>query len=149
MSQISIFNLNYVKLQFDTVTYADGVNYDSSSGIYTASVSGTYFFTFSIVTANMFYCNVCLRKNGVCELVASTDGRIFDASKYNEQTASNMGILHLNSGDQIWIETFECTWMYGNKHSTFSGWKLAWSRSCWKTMHFVLLAISTHRNNCF
>ena len=77
-------------------------------------------FAFSVVTVHEIYCNLCLRRNGVCEVVASDEGRGF-GDTYNEQSAFNMVELYMNADDKAYIEAFSGKYVYGSKHSIFSG----------------------------
>ena len=70
----SAWDLFNTTVKFSQIITNDGASYDQATGIYTASQAGYYVFAFSVVTVHERYCNLCLRRNGICEIIASSDG---------------------------------------------------------------------------
>lgn len=106
-------------IKFDTIMTNVGKGYNSRTGIFTAPISGTYFFTFSGLTytgQNMF---LSLKKNGHNFLTAFGAG---DCGKCQYGMATNSGVIYLTKADQTWVELAGGLRNDQNEHYTsFSG----------------------------
>jgi hypothetical protein len=102
---------------FDEVLYNHGGGYSSSTGIFTAPISGTYIFIFIVQPRNGKKAHVVLRLNGKLLTSAMT------VSSDKEVSAGNVGIAYVVAGDQLWIETshFEDYYYIYPHRTTFNG----------------------------
>ncbi|XP_036968469.1 complement C1q-like protein 4 [Acanthopagrus latus] len=107
-------------LVYNKVVTNTGRAYNSSTGIFTAPVTGVYYFTF-------FYHSVghpwlTLFKNGEM-IVKSSDHQM------GADTADNGGnavFLELQQGDQVYVSMMaNCSIWAGNHHTSFSGFLLS------------------------
>uniref|UniRef100_A0A667WP34 Complement C1q like 2 n=1 Tax=Myripristis murdjan TaxID=586833 RepID=A0A667WP34_9TELE len=113
----------YEVLKFDDVITNLGNNYDPSTGKFTCLVSGIYFFTYHVLMrggdGTSMWADLC--KNGQVRASA-----IAQDADQNYDYASNSAVLHLDSGDEIYVKLDGGKAHGGNnnKYSTFSGFIL-------------------------
>ncbi|XP_060683835.1 complement C1q-like protein 2 [Hemiscyllium ocellatum] len=113
----------YEVLRFDDVVTNLGNYYDSTSGKFTCAVPGIYFFTYHVLMrggdGTSMWADLC--KNGQVRASA-----IAQDADQNYDYASNSVVLHLDSGDEIYIKLDGGKAHGGNnnKYSTFSGFIL-------------------------
>lgn len=88
------------------------------AGIFTAPVSGLYFFSFSTYGYNTHVMGAILMKNGVCH-ISTYDSPSADGS----DSSSNAVVLQLAAGDKVYLELWDNGRVFDNLngHSTFSG----------------------------
>ncbi|XP_078385983.1 C1q-related factor [Cetorhinus maximus] len=110
----------YEILKFDDVVTNLGNHYDGSSGKFTCSIPGTYFFTYHVLMrggdGTSMWADLC--KNGQVRSSA-----IAQDADQNYDYASNSVILHLDAGDEVYVKLDGGKAHGGNnnKYSTFSG----------------------------
>ncbi|XP_076857322.1 complement C1q-like protein 2 [Brachyhypopomus gauderio] len=113
----------YEVLRFDDVVTNLGNHYDPSTGKFTCQVSGIYFFTYHVLMrggdGTSMWADLC--KNGQVRASA-----IAQDADQNYDYASNSVVLHLDSGDEIYVKLDGGKAHGGNnnKYSTFSGFIL-------------------------
>ncbi|XP_071758448.1 complement C1q-like protein 2 [Centroberyx gerrardi] len=113
----------YEVLKFDDVITNLGNQYDPSTGKFTCHVSGIYFFTYHVLMrggdGTSMWADLC--KNGQVRASA-----IAQDADQNYDYASNSAVLHLDSGDEIYVKLDGGKAHGGNnnKYSTFSGFIL-------------------------
>ncbi|XP_069472703.1 complement C1q-like protein 2 [Ambystoma mexicanum] len=113
----------YEVLKFDDVVTNLGNHYDPSTGKFTCQVPGIYFFTYHILMrggdGTSMWADLC--KNGQVRASA-----IAQDADQNYDYASNSVVLHLDSGDEIYVKLDGGKAHGGNnnKYSTFSGFIL-------------------------
>ncbi|KAM6893685.1 complement C1q-like protein 2 [Xenentodon cancila] len=113
----------YEVLKFDDVITNLGNNYDTSTGKFTCHVSGIYFFTYHVLMrggdGTSMWADLC--KNGQVRASA-----IAQDADQNYDYASNSAVLHLDSGDEVYVKLDGGKAHGGNnnKYSTFSGFIL-------------------------
>ncbi|KAI1899389.1 hypothetical protein AGOR_G00061270 [Albula goreensis] len=113
----------YEVLKFDDVVTNLGNHYDPSTGKFTCQVSGIYFFTYHVLMrggdGTSMWADLC--KNGQVRASA-----IAQDADQNYDYASNSVVLHLDSGDEIYVKLDGGKAHGGNnnKYSTFSGFIL-------------------------
>ncbi|KAJ8013054.1 hypothetical protein DPEC_G00049320 [Dallia pectoralis] len=113
----------YEVLRFDDVVTNLGKHYDPSTGKFTCQVSGIYYFTYHVLMrggdGTSMWADLC--KNGQVRASA-----IAQDADQNYDYASNSVVLHLDSGDEIYIKLDGGKAHGGNnnKYSTFSGFIL-------------------------
>ncbi|XP_037542687.1 complement C1q-like protein 2 [Nematolebias whitei] len=113
----------YEVVRFDDVVTNLGSDYDATTGKFTCQVSGVYFFTYRVLMrggdGTSMWADLC--KNG--QVRASS---IAQDADQNYDTASNSAVLHLDSGDEIYVKLDGGKAHGGNnnKYSTFSGFLL-------------------------
>ncbi|XP_030065295.1 complement C1q-like protein 2 [Microcaecilia unicolor] len=113
----------YEVLKFDDVVTNLGNHYDPSSGKFTCQVPGIYYFTYHILMrggdGTSMWADLC--KNGQVRASA-----IAQDADQNYDYASNSVVLHLDSGDEIYVKLDGGKAHGGNnnKYSTFSGFIL-------------------------
>jgi hypothetical protein len=105
---------------FDSVRFNVGNNYSTTTGRFTAPVSGTYLFSWSALPYSTGWCEVELRKNG-----SEYGGRIQNrdsTSAAGDGLASKTAVVQLTVGD--YVEAYALnTYAYANDGlwTTFSG----------------------------
>ncbi|XP_025899466.1 C1q-related factor [Nothoprocta perdicaria] len=110
----------YEILKFDDVVTNLGNSYDAASGKFTCAVAGTYFFTYHVLMrggdGTSMWADLC--KNGQVRASA-----IAQDADQNYDYASNSVVLHLDSGDEVYVKLDGGKAHGGNnnKYSTFSG----------------------------
>ncbi|KAG9271537.1 complement C1q-like protein 2 [Astyanax mexicanus] len=113
----------YEVLRFDDVVTNLGNHYDPTTGKFTCQVSGIYFFTYHVLMrggdGTSMWADLC--KNGQVRASA-----IAQDADQNYDYASNSVVLHLDSGDEIYVKLDGGKAHGGNnnKYSTFSGFIL-------------------------
>ncbi|XP_075995093.1 complement C1q-like protein 2 [Genypterus blacodes] len=113
----------YEVLRFDDVVTNLGNHYDPTTGKFTCQVSGIYYFTYHVLMrggdGTSMWADLC--KNGQVRASA-----IAQDADQNYDYASNSVVLHLDSGDEIYIKLDGGKAHGGNnnKYSTFSGFLL-------------------------
>ncbi|XP_029942014.1 complement C1q-like protein 2 [Salarias fasciatus] len=113
----------YEVLKFDDVITNLGNNYDAGTGKFTCHVSGIYFFTYHVLMrggdGTSMWADLC--KNGQVRASA-----IAQDADQNYDYASNSAVLHLDSGDEVFVKLDGGKAHGGNnnKYSTFSGFIL-------------------------
>ncbi|KAG2459564.1 complement C1q-like protein 2 [Erpetoichthys calabaricus] len=113
----------YEVLKFDDVVTNLGNHYDPSTGKFTCQVSGIYFFTYHVLMrggdGTSMWADLC--KNGQVRASA-----IAQDADQNYDYASNSAVLHLDSGDEVYVKLDGGKAHGGNnnKYSTFSGFIL-------------------------
>ncbi|XP_073407990.1 complement C1q-like protein 2 [Dendrobates tinctorius] len=113
----------YELLKFDDVVTNVGEHYDPSTGKFTCEVPGVYYFTYHILMrggdGTSMWADLC--KNGQVRASA-----IAQDADQNYDYASNSVVLHLDSGDEIYVKLDGGKAHGGNnnKYSTFSGFIL-------------------------
>ncbi|XP_068103235.1 complement C1q-like protein 2 [Hyperolius riggenbachi] len=113
----------YELLKFDDVVTNLGNHYDPTTGKFTCQVPGTYYFTYHILMrggdGTSMWADLC--KNGQVRASA-----IAQDADQNYDYASNSVVLHLDSGDEIFVKLDGGKAHGGNnnKYSTFSGFIL-------------------------
>ncbi|XP_029461198.1 complement C1q-like protein 2 [Rhinatrema bivittatum] len=113
----------YEVLKFDDVVTNLGNHYDPASGKFTCQVPGIYYFTYHILMrggdGTSMWADLC--KNGQVRASA-----IAQDADQNYDYASNSVVLHLDTGDEIYVKLDGGKAHGGNnnKYSTFSGFIL-------------------------
>ncbi|XP_065927340.1 uncharacterized protein MCAP_0864-like [Magallana gigas] len=112
-------------LVFSKVIYSEGTGYNPSTGIFTAPTAGTYVFYVSVQSA--------IQKNIYVDIVLNGSAKVRALAWYNSgnsiaihQTGTNLVILHLQTGDRVWVKRGGGTGYYSDSAhiTTFSGLKL-------------------------
>uniref|UniRef100_A0AAV2JGI7 C1q domain-containing protein n=1 Tax=Knipowitschia caucasica TaxID=637954 RepID=A0AAV2JGI7_KNICA len=110
----------YELLKFDDVVTNLGNHYDPSSGKFTCSIPGTYYFTYHVLMrggdGTSMWADLCKNNQVRASAIAQ------DADQ-NYDYASNSAVLHLEPGDEVYIKLDGGKAHGGNnnKYSTFSG----------------------------
>ncbi|XP_028820117.1 complement C1q-like protein 2 [Denticeps clupeoides] len=113
----------YEVLRFDDVVTNLGDHYNTATGKFMCQVSGVYYFTYHVLMrggdGTSMWADLC--KNGQVHASA-----IAQDADQNYDCASNSVVLHLDSGDEIYIKLDGGKAHGGNtnKYSTFSGFIL-------------------------
>ncbi|KAK3605488.1 hypothetical protein CHS0354_001477 [Potamilus streckersoni] len=108
-------------LLFDRVDYNEGNAYDTTSGIMTCPITGTY----------LFYTNVLSQPNALdvaTEIVRERNGkgRTYAYGGSHNAQGGISAILHCRTGERVWVRTNYGFQIFGADHSSFSGFIL-WS----------------------
>ena len=116
----------------DVVTFQEvptNINnhFNPATNLFTCQIAGTYVFSFAFGTHTSGGTNdivIALVKNG--NLVVAAHSRAADNSDFDHN--SNLAILNLETGDQVWLQFtyYNGRTIYGNsyKYNTFSGYLL-------------------------
>ncbi|CAL8307551.1 unnamed protein product [Merluccius merluccius] len=113
----------YEVLRFDDIITNLGSQYDAATGKFTCRASGVYFFTYHVLMrggdGTSMWADLC--KNGQVRASA-----IAQDADQNYDYASNSAVLHLDSGDEVYVKLDGGKAHGGNnnKYSTFSGFIL-------------------------
>ncbi|XP_061654154.1 complement C1q-like protein 3b [Phyllopteryx taeniolatus] len=113
----------YEVLKFDDVVTNLGNHYDPSTGKFTCSIPGIYYFTYHVLMrggdGTSMWADLCKNNQVRASAIAQ------DADQ-NYDYASNSVVLHLEPGDEIYIKLDGGKAHGGNnnKYSTFSGFML-------------------------
>ncbi|XP_078478417.1 complement C1q-like protein 3 [Lampetra planeri] len=113
----------YEVLKFDDVVTNLGNHYDPSTGKFTCSIPGIYFFVYHVLMrggdGTSMWADLCKNNQVRASAIAQ------DADQ-NYDYASNSVVLHLEPGDEIYIKLDGGKAHGGNnnKYSTFSGFML-------------------------
>ena len=101
--------------------YNQGGAFDAAAGVFTAPVTGTYYFIGVAGTQGTDkYVSMYMVKNGATLARAAT----MQYSNYDTM-GSCTGILHLAVGDQVWLHGFGTTSFYYFETTTFSGFLIS------------------------
>ena len=105
---------------FETAITNAGSAYNPSSGIFRAPTSGLYVF---------FYDIECMRNNGdtYVELVrngAQTGIQAYCHGSGDVDNSSTLGVLHLSTGDTVWVRLFQGDYINFGGKTLFSGFLL-------------------------
>uniref|UniRef100_K1QZD0 Complement C1q-like protein 2 n=1 Tax=Magallana gigas TaxID=29159 RepID=K1QZD0_MAGGI len=126
VANMNLSRLNYGNtLVFPVVIYSEGTGYNPSTGIFTAPTAGTYVFYVSVQSAHLKYIHLDIVLNGSIKVRAMAwYGSGSSINIY--QTGTNLVILHLQTGDRVWVKRGGGTGYYstGAHQTTFSGFKL-------------------------
>ncbi|XP_020796424.1 complement C1q-like protein 3 [Boleophthalmus pectinirostris] len=110
----------YELLKFDDVVTNLGNHYDPTSGKFTCSIPGIYYFTYHVLMrggdGTSMWADLCKNNQVRASAIAQ------DADQ-NYDYASNSAVLHLEPGDEVYIKLDGGKAHGGNnnKYSTFSG----------------------------
>uniref|UniRef100_A0A3Q3BI14 Complement component 1, q subcomponent-like 3a n=1 Tax=Kryptolebias marmoratus TaxID=37003 RepID=A0A3Q3BI14_KRYMA len=110
----------YEVLKFDDVVTNLGNHYDPTTGKFTCSIPGIYFFTYHVLMrggdGTSMWADLCKNNQVRASAIAQ------DADQ-NYDYASNSAVLHLEPGDEVYIKLDGGKAHGGNnnKYSTFSG----------------------------
>ncbi|TSO15273.1 Complement C1q tumor necrosis factor-related protein 2 [Bagarius yarrelli] len=86
-------------IRFDRVLMNEGGHYNASSGKFTCSIPGVYYFSYDITLANK-HLAIGLVHNGQYKI------KTFDANTGNHDVASGSTVFRLQKGDQVWLQIF-------------------------------------------
>ncbi|KAG9272269.1 complement C1q tumor necrosis factor-related protein 2 [Astyanax mexicanus] len=86
-------------IRFERILMNEGNNYNTSSGKFTCTIPGVYYFTYDITLANK-HLAIGLVHNGQYKI------KTFDANTGNHDVASGSTVLRLQKGDQVWLQIF-------------------------------------------
>jgi len=101
---------------FPTVTYNEGSGYSSSTGKFTAPVSGLYAFAKQVCTTNTVFAATAFVHNGQTVLASWNVGH---PSYYG--CGSAQALVRMASGDQMWVKnTDEHTLLYTDTNGQIS-----------------------------
>ncbi|KAM8967343.1 complement C1q-like protein 3 isoform 1-T1 [Pelodytes ibericus] len=117
----------YELLKFDDVVTNLGNHYDPTTGKFTCSIPGIYFFTYHVLMrggdGTSMWADLC--KNNQCRNLRERvrASAIAQDADQNYDYASNSVVLHLEPGDEVYIKLDGGKAHGGNnnKYSTFSG----------------------------
>ena len=121
-------NQNKQTVVYDHVTANVGSGFDTKTGVFTAPQEGDYMFTWNAMTKGRgSYCHLYLYRNGISTIFsafADMNGRTTGSDR-----GSNSAILALMAGDRVWIQTGTCHYLYSQRYTSFSGFKICqWDR---------------------
>ncbi|KAK3590572.1 hypothetical protein CHS0354_039704 [Potamilus streckersoni] len=105
-------------IHFDTVLHNEGNGFNKQTGVFTCPLSGTYFFTISLLTHPGSPAYVHLIVNGQIKANSFAYG-----ITYSDQ-GSISTIVRCEAGQNVWISLFGGTQIYGEYYTSFSGFFL-------------------------
>ncbi|XP_071150032.1 cerebellin-3-like [Mytilus galloprovincialis] len=108
-------------VMYDTVSTNLGGGYDKSTGMFTAPVEGLYYFTWTVLTppGKSFYTQLLLNDT----VVARNHAGALGISTH--MPSSQSAVLQMKKNNKVSIRVYRGGLiMYGDKWSTFSGFKL-------------------------
>lgn len=114
-------------LTFDFLRTNYGDCYSTTTGKFTCSYSGLYFFALSLIKEranhSIAYLASCyIYKNGIPQMFIETDPRDDETDNGSYETSAFI-VVHLNQGDTVYAGS--CSKQSSiNKHSSFSGFLL-------------------------
>ena len=110
---------------FPDVIYSKGTGYNPSTGIFTAPTAGTYVFYVSVQSENKQEIRLDIVLNGSSKIRAMAWSSSASNSSIH-QTGTNLVILHLRTGDRVWVRRYSGTGYASHDIpiTTFSGFKL-------------------------
>ena len=111
---------------FDQAITNRGGAYNTTSGIFTASVVGAYVFSWTVLNRDGRFMNAALYHNEKYIAIAKADTRDYSFGA----SGSNTAVLDLKTGDTVRVEVWkggltDISQAVGNGHSTFSGWLIS------------------------
>ena len=122
----ALSNHNQKHVIYDVVETNEGSGYNTSTGLFTAPVAGTYVFIWHAMTyahaTGFKTCYLYLHKN--YKLLYFTAFADSVGRNGGNDAASNSAVLTLNAGDTVGIRTAECGNLYRRPYTSFSGFKL-------------------------
>uniref|UniRef100_K1RBT2 Collagen alpha-2(VIII) chain n=1 Tax=Magallana gigas TaxID=29159 RepID=K1RBT2_MAGGI len=131
VASLELANMNMSKsncggtLVFPVVIYSEGTGYNPSTGIFTAPTAGTYVFYVSVQSAHqkLIYLDIVLNGSAKVRAMAWYNS---GSSVNMIQTGTNLVILHLQTGDKVWVRRGGGDGYYSDGYhiTTFSGFKL-------------------------
>ena len=100
-------------VKFNNVLYNAGQGYDSSTGDFTAPLSGAYFLIFHTTAYSSNNANSCMKVNGneVC--------RAYISNNYDH--GSCHAVVHMAKGDKAWVEPYSINDYYSDHTTSFAG----------------------------
>ncbi|XP_045214905.2 C1q-related factor-like [Mercenaria mercenaria] len=111
---------NYQAVVFDLVTTNVGNGYNKANGMFTASASGTYVFSWTSASADNHHMQTELVVNNKkVGLTWSDSGNHADFA-----VASDTAVVVLKAGDVVWVRSnnIHSHTIHGQQMTTFSGW---------------------------
>ncbi|XP_071086169.1 uncharacterized protein [Haliotis cracherodii] len=106
-------------LTFRTVLYNAGSGYNSTTGVFTAPVNGSYmFWTQMQIFELSSYINVFIKKSG--NVIIGAGVAHADATFSNTGAASAVVVAHFNKDEEVWVET-DSPHIYRSYASYFGG----------------------------
>ncbi|KAK3606614.1 hypothetical protein CHS0354_018003 [Potamilus streckersoni] len=105
-------------IRFNIVSENDGNVFNKQTGIFTCPLSGTYFFTVSLMTQSGYEMTVHLMVNG--EIKANS----FASGSTNWDQGCISSIVRCEAGQNVWIGVRSGTQLYGDYYTSFSGFFL-------------------------
>ncbi|XP_028260904.1 cerebellin-1-like [Parambassis ranga] len=107
-------------LVYGAVITNEGNAYNQHTGIFTAPVAGTYYFTFFYHAGGQHKSKLDLMKNSQMMVYSSDHQTVSDAA----DNGGNAAFLQLQRGDQVFTRMEANTHVYGHHATTFSGFLL-------------------------
>ncbi|XP_046341251.2 adiponectin-like [Haliotis rufescens] len=108
-----------IPLKFSHVDYNAGSAYNTTTGKFTAPVSGTYmFWTHLEMWNSTSYTYVYIKKSGGVNIVT---GYLKPHTSSNYADASAVTVTHLDRGEYAWVEMSSFHFVYGDTSSYFGG----------------------------
>lgn len=105
-------------IKYDRILTNIGSGYDSRTGHFTAKETGIYHFSITAMGLSGAVLNLNLVKNGQRLEEIHSDG----SNLHGYAEGSENIILHLTSGDKIWIIfSYGRNYIHGSNHNSFSG----------------------------
>ncbi|KAL3882721.1 hypothetical protein ACJMK2_029033 [Sinanodonta woodiana] len=102
-------------IRFNTVLHNVGNGYSKETGFFTCPLSGTYFFSVSLMTSLEYTTYVHLVVNG--QVKGNSYAHLWDQGSIS-------CIVRCEAGQNVWISVYEGTLLYGNYYTSFSGFLL-------------------------
>ncbi|XP_072432716.1 complement C1q and tumor necrosis factor-related protein 9A isoform X2 [Chiloscyllium punctatum] len=97
LTEVSKWPRSGSPIKFEKVIYNNQNHYNLSTGKFTCVFSGVYYFVYHI-TVYVKHVRVALYKNGASVL------NTFDSYQNSEDQAAGGTLLHLQTGDQVWLQ---------------------------------------------
>ncbi|KFP73314.1 Adiponectin [Apaloderma vittatum] len=89
-----------VPIRFSKIFYNKQSHYDTSTGKFLCNIPGTYYFAYNLMVY-LEDVKVSLYKNGKAAIITYDQFQ-----KNNADQASGSILLHLNSGDEVWLQVY-------------------------------------------